>query len=83
MSTYRYKLKNFHCQDDCRQMGCPKHEIKITYQTTSDYLTMYKDDAPMLCISRGEANILKSVMDVLQEIGYITPNNEILNGQGE
>ncbi len=42
MATLESKTK-YHCFNDCEMSGCPSHEMKISIQTTSDALTVYRD----------------------------------------
>lgn len=41
-STYR--RCHYKCGNDCRQSGCPGHDLKIHYHHTSDTVTIYVDE---------------------------------------
>ena len=59
--------KEYSCFDDCKQSGCPGHKMKLTIQTCSECLMVYRDDEFWFGADPSEWKTLKLL---LQELDY-------------
>lgn len=61
MSTV-IRNRKIECDEDCRQQGCPGHEMELTFQTTSNIYNFKKDGKSMLCIDRSTMSALLGML---------------------
>lgn len=53
------------CNSDCRQSGCPKHKITLSYHNTSDTVAVYEDGKHYTTFDR---NIWRALVNMDQEL---------------
>jgi hypothetical protein len=47
MSTHYGKTVEYHCLNDCRQEGCPGHQLRFVFNGTSDTYSVEIDGTEM------------------------------------
>jgi hypothetical protein len=57
--------KKYRCSDDCIQSGCPGHESKLTFQSTSDAYVFENGKGDKVFFERGE---LESFISILKDL---------------
>lgn len=66
MSTLK-QSEVFRCFDDCKQEGCPSHDMRVEIQNTSENLSVYVDDKFWF---GGDPSQWKTLKDILERINY-------------
>lgn len=66
MGTFTVKRENHRCMDDCRQEGCPRHTLELTYQTCADVVLLTKDGEVVVGLDFGE---FETFLQMCCEIG--------------
>lgn len=79
MATIERRIK-YRCSDDCAQGGCPWHEGRLIYQSTSDAY-QFDMNGRTLYFERGE---LDAMIELLRSLGRVdavqVPANTELSG---
>lgn len=63
--SMRKTKRTFKCDNDCLMSGCPGHTMDVTYQNTSDYITVYLDKR---YVFGGDLEKTKTMIDAIQEL---------------
>ena len=66
MATIERRIK-YRCSDDCTQGGCPWHEGRLIYQSTSDAY-QFDMNGRTLYFERGE---LDAMIELLRSLGRV------------
>lgn len=51
---------HYNCINDCNQTGCPGHVLRMESSRTSDIITIFSDDTPLLFT---DSNELSAIID--------------------
>lgn len=70
MATIIHTQK-YRCSDDCLQSGCPSHEAKLIYQSTSDAYTFENGNGCTKYFERGELEAFIILLKGLDRIDCI------------
>jgi hypothetical protein len=71
MATIEQEIE-YKCFDDCRQWGCPGHKIKITIQTVSEALIVYRDDTFLF---GADPNEWRAIKRAIENTNYVQFNS--------
>jgi len=66
VATIERRIK-YRCSDDCAQGGCPRHEGRLIYQSTSDAY-QFDMNGRTLYFERGE---LDAMIELLRSLGRV------------
>lgn len=69
MATILHTVK-YRCSDDCCPQGCPSHEAKLYYQSTSDYYT-FESVNGIKYFERGELEAFIKLLKGLDRVDSI------------
>lgn len=59
--------RSFHCSNDCVQTGCPGHVIKLTYNHTSDTVSVEQDGRNYTTFDRTQWRVLVNLDDEIRK----------------
>lgn len=57
--------KKYECFNDCKMSGCPSHNAKLTFQTTTNYYTFDNGRGTIRYFEEGE---LQTFIDLLKDL---------------
>jgi len=60
------RTKKYHCYNDCKQEGCPEHEAKLDFQSTSNFYTFDNGNGEVRHFEEGELQVF---IDLLKSLG--------------
>jgi len=66
MTTQR-SSRNYHCCNDCRQTGCPGHEVELIFHHTSDTVSIVRDGKHQHTYDKTEWRVLVNLDRVMRE----------------
>ncbi len=64
----RELTKRYRHSEDCIQAGCPSHEAKFTYQSTSDAYCFEPSDGKKIFFERGELEVFLELLREMSDI---------------
>ena len=59
------RTKQYHCYNDCRAEGCPKHTAKLEFQSSSNAYTYDNGKGDIYFFEEGE---LQAFIDLLKDL---------------
>jgi hypothetical protein len=66
MATVELKTR-YKCSDDCVQSGCPSHELKLEFQSTSDSYQLIKEVGQGIYFESAELEAMIFLLKELQK----------------
>jgi hypothetical protein len=65
------RLEKYRCSDDCIQSGCPTHQAKLIYQSTTDYYEFDNGKGEIKYFERGELEVFIRLLKSINRVDCI------------